>query len=158
TRTPSAAEALEEERARIALQSINHGHYDWDILKNTIYYSPSLRTAFGMTEEQTLTPEESTSRIHQDDLPAYRQALVRHLKGKTPRFVCEYRYLDNFGQWRWARQSGIAQRGADGVATRMIGATVDITDDKQRELELAAARAEIEATREDMRTVLEGMS
>ena len=157
-RKPGAPEALEEERARIALQSINHGHYDWDILAHTIYYSPSLRHAFGMTEEQMLTPEESTSRIHQDDLPAYRQALIAHLKGETPRFVSEYRYLDNFAQWRWARQSGIAQRRADGVATRMIGATVDITDDKQRALELAAARAEIESTRENMRTVLENMN
>ena len=40
----------------------------------------------------------------------------------------------------------------------MIGATVDITEDKQREQELAAARAEIETTRENMRTVLENMN
>ena len=40
----------------------------------------------------------------------------------------------------------------------MIGATVDITDDKQREQELAAARSEIETTRENMRTVLENMN
>ena len=39
----------------------------------------------------------------------------------------------------------------------MIGATVDITEDKLREQELAAARAEIEATRENMRLVLENM-
>jgi signal transduction histidine kinase len=40
----------------------------------------------------------------------------------------------------------------------MVGATIDITDDKLREQELAAARAEIESTREDMRTVLESMN
>ena len=40
-------------------------------------------------------PRSSTSRIHPDDLPAYRRALVAHLKGDTPRFVSEYRYLDN---------------------------------------------------------------
>jgi PAS domain S-box-containing protein len=158
TRKPGVTQALEEERARLALESINHGHYDWEILDNTIYYSPSLRDAFGIRADQVLTPEESTSRIHPDDLPAYREAMVAHLKGETSRFVSEYRYLDNFGQWRWARQSGIAQRRADGVARRMVGATIDITDDKQREGELAAARAEIESTREDMRTVLENMN
>jgi signal transduction histidine kinase/FixJ family two-component response regulator len=40
----------------------------------------------------------------------------------------------------------------------MVGATIDITEDKSREQELAAARAEIESTREDMRTVLENMN
>ena len=40
----------------------------------------------------------------------------------------------------------------------MVGATIDITEEKQREQELAAARAEIETTRENMRTVLENMN
>jgi signal transduction histidine kinase/DNA-binding NarL/FixJ family response regulator len=155
---PQVPGEQEEERARLALVAINHGHYDWRILERTIYYSPLLRAAFGMRDDQMLTPEESTSRIHPDDLPAYRDALIAHLKGETPRFVSEYRYLDNFDQWRWARQSGVAQRHDDGTAHRMVGATVDITDDKRREQELAAARAEIEATREDMRTVLENMN
>ena len=39
----------------------------------------------------------------------------------------------------------------------MIGATIDITEDKPREQELAAVRAEIETTRENMRLVLENM-
>src|SRR5258708_4489309 len=100
-RKPGVTQALEEERACLALVAINHGHYDWEILDNTIYYSPLLRGAFGMRDDQILTPEESTSRIHPDDLPAYRAALVAHLKGETPRFVSEYRYRDNLDQWRW---------------------------------------------------------
>jgi signal transduction histidine kinase/FixJ family two-component response regulator len=154
---PSPPAALDARRDALALESINHGVYDWDIPNNTIYYSPRLRAAFGMRDEQTLTPEESASRVHPDDLTAYRAALVAHLKGDTPRFVVEYRYLDNNAQWRWARQSGIAQRDADGVANRMVGATVDITEDKLREQELAAARAEIEMARENMRVVLDNM-
>jgi signal transduction histidine kinase/ActR/RegA family two-component response regulator/HPt (histidine-containing phosphotransfer) domain-containing protein len=148
---------LDAQRDALALESINHGVYDWDIPSNTIYYSPRLRASFGMRDEQTLTPEESTSRVHPDDLPAYRAALIAHLKGDTPRFVIEYRYLDNNAQWRWARQSGIAQRDAAGVANRMVGATVDITEDKLQEQELAAARAEIEMARENMRLVLDNM-
>jgi signal transduction histidine kinase/CheY-like chemotaxis protein/HPt (histidine-containing phosphotransfer) domain-containing protein len=156
-RSPADATMLDARRDALALESINHGVYDWDIPNNTIYYSPRLRAAFGMHDEQTLTPEESTERLHPDDLPVYRAALVAHLKGETPRFVCEYRYLDNHAQWRWARQSGIAQRGPDGVANRMIGATIDITEDKAQEHELAAARAEIETTRENMQLILDNM-
>ena len=153
-----AARTLEEERYRLALELINHGHYDWEIDQHTIYYSDRLRAIFGMEEGQFLSPEESTKRLHPDDFPHYLQALLAHLKGQVPRFSCEYRYLDNDNQWRWARQSGIALRRPDGHAYRMVGATIDITDDKLQEQELAAARSEIETTREDMRTVLENMS
>ena len=146
------------ERYEVGFESISHGFYDWDIANHTIYYSPSLRAIWGMPQDQVLTPEESTQRVHPDDLPHYRAVLVGHLKGTTPRFVCEYRYESGDGSWRWARQSGIVQRGPDGRALRMIGATSDITEAKLREQELSAARAEIESTREIMRTVLQNMN
>src|SRR6476646_1988975 len=154
----SQRHAADEERYARALESINHGVYDWDIVKGSVYYSPLLRAIFGMSDDMVLTPAESGSRIHRDDLEQYRAAIVNHLKGATPRLLVEYRYLANDNTWRWARQSGIAQRAPDGRAIRLVGSTSDITDVKQRERDLAAARAEIESTREDMRTVLDNMS
>src|SRR5258708_16860145 len=116
-----------------------------------------MRVVFRMPDDQVVTPEESGGRIHADDLPEYRRGLIDHLKGVTPRFSSEYRYQAADGTWRWARQSGLAQRDRDGRAIRMAGATVDITETKQREHDLNAARAEIDATREPMRTVLATM-
>jgi PAS domain S-box-containing protein len=155
--TGGTPESIEERYAR-ALESINHGVYDWDIVNHTIYYSPTLRAIFGMAPDQTLTPEESTERVHPDDRPQYRQALVDHLKGSSARFVSEYRYRAGDGSWRWARQNGLVQRGPEGQALRMVGATSDITEARLREQELAAARSEIEATREIMRTILQNMN
>jgi PAS domain S-box-containing protein len=154
---PTHASAGDEERFALALESIHHGVYDWDIVNNTVYYSPLLRAIYGMEEGQNLTPEESGARVHPDDVAQYRKAITDHLKGVTPLMLCEYRYLTLENTWRWARQSGIAQRDREGRAFRMTGATADITEEKQREQELEAARAEIEATREDMRLVLENM-
>jgi PAS domain S-box-containing protein len=154
---PTHASAGDEERFALALESINHGVYDWDVASNTVYYSPLLRTIFGMAEGQNLTPEESGARVHPDDVERYRKAIVDHLKGVTPLLLVEYRYLASDDTWRWARQSGIAQRDRTGRAFRMTGATADITEEKTREEEIAAVRAEIESTREDMRLVLENM-
>jgi len=155
----------DEERYALALESINHGVYDWDIQNGTIYYSPKLRAIFGLPDGQVLTPEESTDRVHPDDIPHYRKAIVDHLKGVTPRFLCEYRYQPADGAWHWARQSGIALRGPEGHAVRMVGSTVDITAAKQRELELNVARADAAAAHRDvartdavMRTILDGMT
>src|SRR5205085_2095601 len=157
-RVAASVKQTDEERYALALESINPGVYDWDIVSHTIYYSPALRAIWGMPPDQVLTPEESTQRVHPDDLPQYRKALVDHLKGSTPRFSCEYRYVSSDGSWRWARQSGVVQRAPDGRALRMVGATSDITEAKLREQELDAARIEIETTREIMRTILENMN
>ena len=114
---PARGSARDEERFALALESIHHGVYDWDVASNTVYYSPLLRTIFGMAEGQDLTPEESGARVHPDDVRAYRKAIVDHLKGLTPLLLVEYRYLALDNTWRWARQSGIAQRDRNGVAT-----------------------------------------
>ena len=79
--------------------------------------------------------------MHPSDRPLYQRRLIEHLKGETPRFSCDVRYLTEDGTWRWARQHGIAFRGPDGRAKRLIGAAGDITEIKQREFELQAARA-----------------
>ena len=50
------------------------------------------------------------------------------------------RYLTEDGTWRWARQHGIAFRGPDGRARRLVGAAGDITEIKQREFELQTAK------------------
>ena len=69
--------------------------------------------------------------IHPDDQPLFKYTLAEHLKGNTPRFSMELRYRDGAGNWRWARQAGIAVRGPDGRAHRMVGAAGDITETKR---------------------------
>ena len=93
------------------------------------------------------------------------EAVRAHLAGKTERLACEYRYRTRDDAWRWARQHGIAVRGEDGEATRMVGSVGDITPQKERERELEAARADAAAanadaqrTNELMHTVLDNMS
>ncbi len=130
------------QRYALALESINENLYDWDIEAGTVYYSPDLHRILGLTPEQLRTPKDWTDRIHPDDRPLFRYALAEHLKGKTPRFSMELRYRDGDGNWRWARQAGIALRGPDGRAHRMIGAAGDITEAK-RDDEARAASADV---------------
>ena len=77
------------------------------------------------------SPKDWTDRIHPDDQPLFKYTLAEHLKGNTPRFSMELRYRDGAGNWRWARQAGIAVRGPDGRARRMVGAAGDVTEAKR---------------------------
>ena len=130
-----------EERYALAMESVNYGLYDWNLETGYVYYSPGLRILLGLTADVLSKPEDWTTRMHPSDRPLYQRRLIEHLKGDTPRFSCDVRYLTEDGTWRWARQHGIAFRGPDGRAKRLIGAAGDITEIKQREFELEAARS-----------------
>jgi PAS domain S-box-containing protein len=152
-------------RYALALEAIGYGLYDWDIAADTIDCTPEMRSMLGLTADQLRTAEVWRSRIHPDDQPQYRTALVAHLKGESRRLECEYRYRAGDGSWRWVRQYGVARRGPDGRAVSMVGAASDVTDVKQRERGLEAARAAADAAHRDaertqhlMQTVLDNMS
>ena len=129
-----------EERYALAMESINYGLYDWDLERNSIYFAPNLRILLGLTASKLSTPDDWRNRVHPGDWPLFRRKLVEHLKGESARFVCDVRYQTEDGTWRWARQHGVAHRGPDGRAKRLVGAAGDITEIKQREFALQAAQ------------------
>src|SRR5256714_2430104 len=127
-----------EERYALAMESVNYGLYDWNIETDTTYYAPNLRILLGLAALNK--PADWSNRIHPSDLPIFRRRLIEHLKGETPRLLCDVRYRTEDGTWRGARQHGIAFRGPDGRAKRLIGAAGDITEIKQREFQLETAQ------------------
>ncbi len=128
-----------EERYALAMQAVNEGIYDWNAESDEIYYSPRVHVAVGIPPEEMKTRADWTDRIHPDDWPRYQQELVAHLKGRSERFECEFRYRRPDGSWRWARQHGLALRGEDGRVHRMAGSTGDITEQKELEEALRAS-------------------
>src|SRR5215472_6709733 len=152
-----------EERFALALQAINENVYDWDIDAHAVYVSPSLIAMQDLPANATV--EQWAERIHPEDRPYHRSMLIALFKGDIPRLDCEFRYCMPDGTVRWARQHGIVLRGADGRARRMIGATGDITEERQRAQQLEHAKAEAVAahrdsarTREVMAVMLDNMS
>src|SRR5436305_2726291 len=129
-----------EERYALAMESVSYGLYDWNLENDTIYFAPGLRIQLGLTSAVLSKPSDWRERMHPSDLPLFRRRLVEHLKGETPRFLGDVRYRTEDGTWRWARQFGIAFRGPDGRARRLIGAAGDITEIKQREFQLQTAQ------------------
>src|ERR1043165_7510981 len=131
-----------EERYALAMQSINYAVYDADLEGGEVYFSEQLRTMLGMKpEDPALTTGNIIEKIHLDDRPAYREAIVAHFRGDTPRFEVDFRFAAADGSWRWCRQHGVAVRHPDGRAYRIVGAMSDVTEERQRSRELETARA-----------------
>ena len=82
-----------EERYALAMQSINYAVYDADLEGGEVYFSEQLRNMLGMKpEDPALTTGSITDKIHPDDRLAYREAIVKHFRGDTPRFEVDFRF------------------------------------------------------------------
>ena len=133
-RRPAApAFRLLKQRYELLMGAINEGVYDWNVVDDTIHYSDSVKQAVGLPPQLLKTAADWRNRIHPEDLPRYAAALIDLFKGRTRRFECDYRYRGLDGSWRWARQHGVAVRGANGRVRRVVGATGDITELKDTE-------------------------
>src|SRR5437764_9594747 len=103
-----------EERYALAMQSINYAVYDADLEGGEVYFSESLRRMLGMKlDDPAYTTGNIIETIHEDDRPAYREAIVAHFRGDTPRFEADFRFKSADGSWRWCRQHGVAVLHSD---------------------------------------------
>jgi len=123
----AAALKASEDRNELVMEAINEGIYDVNLTTGEVYYSPRVLGQFGLTAADIANGEDGLKRIHPDDLPGYRAALIDHLKGNTERFEVEFRFRSSSGSWLWARQHGIALRDKTGRAIRMTGSIGEVT-------------------------------
>jgi diguanylate cyclase (GGDEF)-like protein/PAS domain S-box-containing protein len=118
----------DEERCRLALLGADDGVWDWNLL-GTFYVCPRWKAQLGLQDdERPACAADWLDRVHPADRTSLRQALSDHLAGRTDRLRHEHRLRHADGTWRWMLCRGRAIRGVDGVATRIAGTMVDISD------------------------------
>ena len=146
-----------EERYALATSAALEGIYEWIIDADRLVLSERAKTFFALAEDG-LTPAAWNARIHVDDFPGYRSAIVAHFKGATPHLEHEYRIRNADGGYRWILDRGVGVRDASGRVTRVVGAVSDVTDRKLADLEVRAARDRAEAALAQQHAVSEILS
>ncbi len=129
-----------EERLRIATQTGKVGVWDWDIRGDHVSWTPAVYTMHGVNPGEFDGKVESFSAlIHRDDRAFVGERIEKALEGTVP-YELEFRVPISDGSTNWLYTNAIVLRDTSGPY-RMIGATVDITERKMAELELARAAA-----------------
>ncbi len=138
-----------EARLALALEASELGLWDWNLLTDEVHHS-HLEEIFGLTQASVKSVRNDLRpRLHPDDLPLLRRALVEHLKGRTDGYRIEYRVRHADGHWVWVEDRGRAmERDALGQVTRMVGTRCDISARKLREEEQRLAATVFEAASE----------
>src|SRR5262245_2170769 len=147
TRRKRAEEALRasEERFRTLAKATNDAVWDWDLGTNKVWWNEGILTLFGYRLDHSESdPGWWIERVHSEDRAAVEAFFYGVVNGKELTWVDEYRFRCADGSYKDVYDRGYVLRDADGRATRMIGAMLDITGRKRAEESLKKANARID--------------
>jgi PAS domain S-box-containing protein len=131
---------ISEERYSLAVRGSKDGLWDWDLVKDRIYFCPQWKKMLGFAEQEVSDqPKEWFSRIHKADLRRVKKAIERHLSGATQFFNSEFRILHKDGSYRWVLARGTAILNSKGTPIRIAGSQTDTTQRKKAERDLKSA-------------------
>jgi PAS domain S-box-containing protein len=133
-----------EERFNLAISGTGAGLWDWDMVKDTVYYSPGWKSMLGYEDCEVENTFSGWKKLwHPDDAARIEQALNDYLEGETTRYEIEHRLRHKDGSWRWILTRGDIQRDAAGKPARWVGTNLDVTDRKRAEEALRESQEEL---------------
>lgn len=128
---------LSDERFRLVSRATNDVVWDWDLKKNTIWWSDTLKSVFGHRPEVLPEGTESwTDLLHPDDSEHVQNSVYAAIEGTQDHWTDEYRIRRADGSYALTIDRGFILRTADGDAVRMIGSLTDVTEQRSLEQQL----------------------
>jgi PAS domain S-box-containing protein len=148
-----------EERYELAISGTNDGIWDWNIITNQIYYSPTWMRIIGY-EHNPLPHLFSTwaDNVHPDELEMALSDINNHLEGETDVYQNNHRIKHSNGNYIWIAAKGKCIRDQEGKAYRLVGIITDIIDKKIAEEQLKSAKEEAEIANQTKSQFLATMS
>lgn len=130
-------DALQKSEASLAeAQRIARlGNWDWDIQTDELYWSEETYHIFGLNpRESGVTYDEFLASVHPEDREFVKKAARDALKGEP--YSIEYRLILPDGTVRFVYEQGEVVLSESGEPTRMLGVVQDVTEKKEKEMQL----------------------
>lgn len=125
-----------EKTLRDIFESLLAGFWDWNLIEETEYLSPTFKKMFGYEDHELENkPETWQNLIFQEELPEVFDTFNKHVEshGEIP-FYNEVRYHHKNGSTVWVLCAGkVIEWSSEGKPVRMVGCHIDITRRKQIE-------------------------
>lgn len=124
-----------EQRMRLVLNAAKVGIWIYDLVGETIYWSPEHYEIFG-TKTFDGTLENFKKFVHPEDVEIILNQFQNSVEKGEP-YQPEFRIVRPDGEIRWVTNLGHVEYDADGKPHRFLGTVFDITERKRTELNLA---------------------
>jgi PAS domain S-box-containing protein len=119
-----------EERVVLAAEATHHGVWEMDLVTNELWMSDKARALFQIDPEARVDEAIVQRRVHPDDRALRESAIKRAIETEGD-YALEYRLLLPDGTLRWISGRGRCVTGKHGKGKRLIGVSVDITQQKE---------------------------
>ncbi|HKX43908.1 MAG TPA: ATP-binding protein [Burkholderiaceae bacterium] len=118
-----------EQRYVLALRGSQDGLWEWDLDSDRVHLSPRWKSMLGFDAEEIRDDRDAWfARVHAEDRTAFERALRRHLDDRDALpFDHDLRLMHKDGGVRHVLSRGVAIRGEDGRAHRVVGLDTDVT-------------------------------
>ncbi len=128
------------ERIRIFSETTTDIVWDWDCEKNSLWWSQSLLSTFGLEPKEFEKTDAWLGRLHPNDKDRVTSNLRAAMQSNFTSVEDEYSVQHADGSYRVVSDRGCIVRNADGKAIRVIGSIVDITERKNLDNQLFQAQ------------------
>lgn len=129
-----------------AMEASDAGVWDWNLRSDVIWVSPRW---MGLLEQEPSAREIARSvwleDVNLEDLQTFLDAIKCAVERRGAKFEVEYRHRCSDRSWKWMLARGKPVFDEEGLAVRMLGTIVDISQRKQMEIELETAMQDAEA-------------
>lgn len=129
-----------EETQRLAKM----GTWEWNKITNEVYWSKQMFEIFGVDPEKNeLNRDSARSYIHPDDREKVDSTLADSAKtGES--YALEYRIISGDNKIKYLCGRGYTEFSQEGIATRVLGTTQDITEERVLKNKLEASHITLE--------------
>lgn len=135
-----AALRASEERFRFASRATRDVLYEWDVERGTLWASARLRATFRVPTDAVTDHAWWAASLHPDDRARVLASLDAMLAGPDEVGVVEYRLRRGDDTWATVIDRAYVVRDAAGRACRMIGAVLDVSEQRELEAQLRQAQ------------------
>jgi PAS domain S-box-containing protein len=130
---------ITSQRLELATMAGGIGIWDWNLLTNELVWDDRMYAMYGFDKNTfQLTIESWTPYVHPDDMPRL-QASMQTLFSDLERYDATFRIIRPDKAMRYIQSSALIIRTSDGMAERLVGVNVDITEVKLAQDALLAA-------------------
>lgn len=135
----TAALAESELRLRVAQESGGVGSWDWNIETGALFWSDTCRLIHGLQPGEPVDYTRWMAGVSPEGQAAVQEQVQALLAGQGTAWAVTLRYRRHSdGAERWISARGELLRRPDGAPWRMLGVTIDVTEQRQNEAALRA--------------------
>lgn len=137
--------ASSEERFRLVARATNDALWDWDLVKDTVWWGDTFYKLFGYENNYGLTPKNYwTLKLHPDDREETIGSLYDAINNGHSQWSKGYRFLTSSGKYAYILDRAYILHDEFGTPYRMLGSMFDVTELKNAEQKLATMNEQLE--------------